>query len=150
MSNSTYGIRRTAQEIHWLKKTWLQCYCTFVLHTAEGFDFHRDELERFEKDWRHQMDMWKEDPCYDLDFDLEGRFLPFSKEIKAIQEHHVKLWGETALSSSAKAATELGMSPQAAKEFVDLKMKVRHLEKRFERMVSNMPIEKRRAINDHY
>ncbi|MCI4650820.1 hypothetical protein [Phaeodactylibacter sp.] len=128
MSTVTYDIR-TAREIMWLKKTWFQCHCTFELHTAEGFDFHKDELEKFEKEWRHQMDVWEEDPHYDLYDNLATKFQPFAKEIKAIQEHYAKLWGDTALSSSAKAATELGMSPQTAKEFVYLKMKVRHLEK---------------------
>lgn len=143
--STTYDTR-TPKEIMWLKKTWFQCHCTFVLHTAEGFDFHRDELERFEKDWRHQMDIWEEDPCYDLYDRLETRFLPYLKEIKAIQKAHNERWENEALSNKAKAATKLGMSPQGAEELINLKMKVRHLEKRLEYMWNEMPIETRKAF----
>ncbi|WP_282774692.1 hypothetical protein [Phaeodactylibacter xiamenensis] len=145
MSTPTYDIR-TPREIMWLKKTWFQCHCTFALHIAEGFEFHKDELKKFEEEWLYKMDVWGEDPHYDLYDDLETKFQPFAKEIKALQEHYIKLWGDAALSSSAKAARELGMSPQAAKELINLKMKVRQMEERLEYMWNEMPIKTGKAF----
>lgn len=145
MSTPTYE-KRTTREIAWLKKTWFQCHCTFVLHTAEGFDFHREELKEFEKEWRSVLEIWEEDPVHDLYDHLSTKFLPYWQEIKAIQEDYYGRWECEALSNEVNTATELGMSPQGAEELVKLKTKVRHLEKRLEHMWNEMPIKYRKAF----